>query len=332
MSPRRILANAGLALGATLLTAIAAEQLLRAFHYDYKPLQLYANDPDQRRGHLFDERQFVYDPELIWRPRPGASVFNAQGFRGPELPPEKPPGERRLFAVGDSNTLGWYGADGGNWPADLQLLLDREGAGIRVVNAGVWGYSSYQGLARLRETLAYHPDWVLISFGSNDGHPVGRSDREFLSRGGLQRRFERLLLPFRVGRLALGGLRAAARDATPEDRRVPPAEYRRNLETMVDLARAAGAKVALLTRPYIGVSTGRGWKSLAPTYRRLTVEVGDSTGAPVIDLYSEFKGRDDRFEDESHFNGGGHLEAARIVRDRLRPLLLAAPSEGRAEP
>ncbi len=327
MRARRVLANAVLALAATLLTLTAAEQLLRALGYDYKPLQLYAGDPDQRGFHLFDEKQFVYDPELIWRPRPGASVFNAQGFRGPELPAEKPAGERWLFTVGDSNTLGWPGEHGAHWPGDLQRLLDGAGGGVRVVNAGVWGYSSHQGLARLDEVVRRHPDWVLVSFGANDAHPVGVGDREFLSRGALRRAVERLLLPFRVGRLALGGLRAARPGTKGATLRVPPAAYRRNLETMVDLTRAAGAKIALLTRPYVGgPREPESWKNLAPVYRRLTVEVGDSTGAPVVDLYSEFKGRKELFADESHFTAEGHARAAAIVLDRLRPLLFPPSS------
>jgi lysophospholipase L1-like esterase len=322
VTARRTLANAGLAAGATVLTLLVAEQALRLLGIDYRPVRIYARDPDQRGLHLFDEKQFVYDPELIWRPRPGASVFNSQGFRGPELPAVKPPGESWLFAVGDSNTLGWDTEKGANWPADLQRLLAAAGARFRVVNAGVYGYSSYQGLARLREALAYRPDWVLVSFGGNDGHPVGIGDREFLSRGAFARQIERALLPFRVGRLALGGLRAVARR---EGRtvRVPPDEYGEHLATMIAEARAAGADIALLTRPYVGPLGVQGtWKHVAPRYRELTVEVGAAHGAPVVDLYSEFKGRDDLFADESHFTNEGHREAARIVLETLRPLLV----------
>src|SRR4030042_4064367 len=101
---------------------------------------------DWRRYHAFEQDCFVHDPELIWRPRKDYSVFNSQGFRGKVLSEEKQPGEFRVFAVGDSNTLGWE--RGSNWPGSLGKLLFRENRKYTVINAGVSGYTWIQGARR----------------------------------------------------------------------------------------------------------------------------------------------------------------------------------------
>ena len=43
---------------------------------------------------------------------------------------------------------------------------------FRVANAGVYGYSSFQGLRRFHELLRYHPDVVTWSFGANDAQTL----------------------------------------------------------------------------------------------------------------------------------------------------------------
>lgn len=331
MSPRtpRRLANLATAVGAVVVTLVLAEGVLRLVGYEYKPLQLDVGRHDDRGVHLFHEEHFVYDPELIWRPRPGHSVFNEQGFRGPVLASEKPAGRERLFTVGDSNTLGWAGPNGANWPADLQRLLSARGEPIDVVNAGVWGYASYQGIARLREVLAWAPDWVLVSFGSNDAHPAGLSDAEYLrstaaATGGLERR----LRPFAVGRLVLGALRTRSAAPQTKTHRVPLDEYRENLRTMVVMAREEGARVVLLTRPYVGpIAEWDSWKRYAHRYNAATIELAGELGTPLVDLYSELKGRDELFADESHLTAPGHRLAAELIVDRLLPELAGRARE-----
>ncbi|MEZ5331995.1 MAG: GDSL-type esterase/lipase family protein [Thermoanaerobaculia bacterium] len=319
----RWLANALTAAAAIVVTLLLAEGVLRLVGYEYKPLKLDVGAHDDRGVHLFQEEHFVYDPELIWRPRPGRSVFNEQGFRGPVLAHEKPPGRLRLFTVGDSNTLGWAGPNGANWPAELQHLFERRGDPIDVVNAGVWGYASYQGVARMREVLPWQPDWVFISFGSNDAHPSRITDAHYLEytsagTGPL----ERWLQPFALGRLVLGALRSGSHVPEETTHRVPLEEYRENMRTMVEMARGAGARVLLLTRPYIGpIAEWDSWKRYAHDYNAATVELAEQLDTPLVDLYSEFKGRDELFADESHFTAEGHTLAAEAIVDRLLPEL-----------
>jgi lysophospholipase L1-like esterase len=272
---RRWLFRSLVLLAATILALAGGELLLRAVGYYYTPFVIASGSRirDWRFKHLFQDACFEYDADRIWRPRPDTSVFNSQGFRGPVLPKEKAPGEIRIFAVGDSNTIGWLpgGMDnmgGANWPESLQRLLAARGQKqIRVVNAGVWGYSSFQGIAQFRHVLAYRPDVVLVSFGGNDPHPVALPDSQFntaLFRSPLFR-----LRLVQLGRSAWDRIAGNGNAPAATSFRVGLEEYRENLASMIRLCRDSGAECILLTRPFIGDSTDPlCWMSMPPSTLR----------------------------------------------------------------
>ena len=123
---KALLARLALLLGALVVGLWIAEKALDLVGYEYRPLAVELGDAgDVRYYHSFTDRAFVYDPRLIWSPRPGRGIFNHQGLRGPVLGPERREGSLRVIALGDSNTLGWAGADGANWPAVVGRLLRR---------------------------------------------------------------------------------------------------------------------------------------------------------------------------------------------------------------
>jgi len=74
-----------------------------------------------------------------------------------------------LVCFGDSLTAGFGLDPGRSYPDLLQRALDREGYRYRVVNMGVSGDTTQDGLARLPRVLAEHPQIVVIEFGANDG-------------------------------------------------------------------------------------------------------------------------------------------------------------------
>jgi acyl-CoA thioesterase-1 len=74
-----------------------------------------------------------------------------------------------IVAFGDSLTAG-FGADPGkSFPDFLQKDLDAGGLSWHVVNAGVSGNTTTDGLNRLSEVLAAHPKVTIVEFGGNDG-------------------------------------------------------------------------------------------------------------------------------------------------------------------
>lgn len=299
-----------------------AEAILWISNYEYSPLRIVRQDlSDWRQYHAFDDRFFIYDPELIWRPKKGCSMFNSQGYRGRVLSGCKEPGSFRIFAIGDSNTLGW--ADGGpNWPGYLEALLAEDRDGITVTNAGVYGYSSFQGLRRFKESLRFKPDMAVISFGGNDPHRVVTSDAEYDDRTARRLKLDRALHRCRVGQLIVAFMDRPSGKREHLVPRVAPDEYKNNVEEMIRLSNENGIRVVLLTRPFIGASPdGLWWKNFAPAYNALTLEIGRENRVMAIDVHDYFKDKKECFADDSHFNEKGHRLAAGIIRDNIEPLV-----------
>lgn len=74
-----------------------------------------------------------------------------------------------IIAFGDSLTAG-YGADpGDSYPDYLQKDLDAKGYHYQVVNQGISGNTSKDGVDRLEEVLRLKPVLVIVAFGGNDG-------------------------------------------------------------------------------------------------------------------------------------------------------------------
>lgn len=74
-----------------------------------------------------------------------------------------------LVAFGDSLTQGSGVGTHENYPAKLQARLDRLGYRYRVINAGVGGETSFDGLKRVDAIRALRPRIVILAFGANDG-------------------------------------------------------------------------------------------------------------------------------------------------------------------
>ena len=74
-----------------------------------------------------------------------------------------------IVAFGDSLTAGLGVEPEENYPAKLQAKIDAEAYRYRVINAGVSGDTSSQGLDRLETIRILHPAIVIVEFGGNDG-------------------------------------------------------------------------------------------------------------------------------------------------------------------
>jgi len=89
----------------------------------------------------------------------------------PETPAPEPAGDPRpvIAAFGDSLSAGFGLDPGQSYPEDLQRLLDSKGFRFRVVNMGVSGDTTTDGVERLPSVLSLHPAIVVLEFGGNDG-------------------------------------------------------------------------------------------------------------------------------------------------------------------
>lgn len=215
------------------------------------------------------------DPDRGWRHRPDARFsghrINRWGFEGPDFPLAKPPGERRVLCMGDSCTFGQSVGPQDTYPAALQRLL---GAKWRVINGGVNGYSSYQGLQWFRRVATrIEPDVVTVFYGWND-HWLSRIGGQDKAMAGSTLERVRCVLSrsrvFEFGVLGCHALRSTANIPFLEEKPAPsrqpqptqppaPApkrelrvsleDYAANLRAFVAWCKGNGAQAVLLTAP-----------------------------------------------------------------------------------
>ena len=84
--------------------------------------------------------------------------------------PAKPADTRPLIVCfGDSLTAGYGTEAGQSYPDYLQASLDTRGYHYRVVNEGISGNTTKDGLDRLDSILVLKPSITIVEFGGNDG-------------------------------------------------------------------------------------------------------------------------------------------------------------------
>jgi acyl-CoA thioesterase-1 len=92
----------------------------------------------------------------------GRMTAQAQASPPPPLPPVL------ILAFGDSLTAGLGLLPGKAYPELLQARLKASGYNARVINAGVSGDTTRNGLDRLDWTLEEAPDIAIVALGAND--------------------------------------------------------------------------------------------------------------------------------------------------------------------
>jgi lysophospholipase L1-like esterase len=205
--------------------------------------------------------------------KPGYYFFtvksNAQGLNSPQIGTSKPAGTKRVITLGDSRTMAEGVPFESLYGRRLEGLLNEQPSGslrYQVINGGVSGYSSYQGVELLkRDLMAYEPDVVTVMFGVNDqDSDLGVSDRQravqFDSpltaiRAQANRSMLYYFLRRQVWQLKAGMFGKTPMRATPrmEDgelvRRVSLDEYAANLEEFVSLGAEHGFTPVFLIVP-----------------------------------------------------------------------------------
>ncbi|MFH2203259.1 MAG: GDSL-type esterase/lipase family protein [Elusimicrobiota bacterium] len=219
------------------------------------------------------------DSELLWtqKPRLRADFFGTAvatddlGLRLAAAP--RGSGRVRVLALGASPTFGWGVPADATYAALLRELLAAE-----VVNGGIIGYSTHQGLGFLKRYWdRLRPDIVTIAYVINDVD----SYRFFRSGGGPDKALRPApgaLTAARgaVSRLALYRLlrrllRRGAKTACPGEVRVSLEDYRANLKRLVELVRERGAEPVFVKMP---VNLPRGKDPADPEFARGSLRAG----------------------------------------------------------
>ena len=104
-----------------------------------------------------------------------AGVRQARSLTRPAAAVDKPrpaavADDRPVIATfGDSLSAGFGAEPGKSYPDFLQKELDRRGLRYHVVNAGVSGDTTTDGVVRLATVIALKPAITIVEFGGNDG-------------------------------------------------------------------------------------------------------------------------------------------------------------------
>lgn len=249
---RRALVGAGVALALLALAEGAAREWI--VHY----------------GNALDVTRAILrvDARLGWRQRANLDTSflglplrtNERGWRAAPVARLRRL-QRPTLVLGPSSAFGWGVREADTYAARL---------GDDVINASEIGYSTDQGVRLYREIIddGFRPRTVVIAYGVND---VDRHRFYFQSRLPDSLEFSRTHSAFSVGvqrvisssglltvLLKISGtlrewlfhdrVRAAGSGVPPL--RVPPNQFRRNLDILIDMAEGQGAQVVLLTSAY----------------------------------------------------------------------------------
>lgn len=277
------------------------------------------------------------------------TVTTHEGLRSEPLPGDSD--AFRILALGDSCTFGVGVDDDETWPAQLQRSLTEKNFSVEVINAGVPGYTAYQG-KRFLETRgpSLRPDLVVASFGFNDSDLwASRSDAD-TARELAMERWEALLIRSRLYYGLRRWLRAAPSaekdgegeseadeksgpfkmDTTGTDGRHPrlsPEEFQTTLLEIRDWCNERDIKLVLMIWPF-EPQVARGMTQLI-SYQIVTDYVSRAEGIPCVNLVDSFiEAGGDLFIDHVHANAEGCHAAAEAASRTIVPMLRQARSLG----
>jgi lysophospholipase L1-like esterase len=290
------------------------------------------------------------DTKLFWRLRENQTLesrwfsrlsyqINSVGLRGQDIEVEKK--GRRILAIGNSCTFGWGVPIEQCWTTKLQSSLRQQlsDSTIEVVNAGIPGYSSFQGKQFFGELLQYNPEVVLIMFGWNDHWRAGKeiSDAEQEMPPAmvvqLQNVFSGLKLYKLLRKMTLTmteDTQLVRMDEISGKRRVSQDEFFQNLTEIIKVARKNNIRPVLLVPPIASLEnyyegTRSNLHLLHRRYQDKVFRTSEYQQADIINLQEIFDQFDMLFDDARgdpiHFNAQGHEVAALAISEKLLPIL-----------
>ncbi len=302
---------------------------------------------------------YYRDNVLFWRLKPNEDEdVNIRGYRGTLCDYQKPQGVYRIILLGDSCVYGMNFRHKDTYAYLLEEKLNAlYGGRVEIINAGVPGYSSLQGLRYLKkELIRYKPDMLLVGFGFNDlCEALGSPDKdirflpEFLV--GLDNSLSRLRLYvflkqiiFNLKSAVIPKYRFSAAGGRPRTfvrtcqesreleqliqeytlafdapaRRVSPRDFVSNIREIIKFGAKNHIRVVLLAQPSVESSF---------VYEPVLSILAKEYNIGLVDLVEEFKkrkaNRQEYFLDNNHYNEKGHRLIADILYDRLHALVFA---------
>jgi lysophospholipase L1-like esterase len=215
---------------------------------------------------------------------------------------------------------------------------------VEVINRGVPGYSSVQGVHLLREHLqGQRFDLAIISYGWNDANESPVTDLQRLSLSGE----DSLHTALRQSRLylTLAGILLRWKDQRSVDgsrqtlrARVTADEYVEALVEMAELVRNDGGQVILVSKPYDEDVTASARDPIEDSaledirerklarmrsYNLAVFKAAARCGCPYVDLAKKFESYDSSevFDSPVHPSAEGHRRIAELLEPAVRAIL-----------
>ena len=292
------------------------------------------------------------DPVSLWKVHAPHSPIgksdpkvNSMGLANAELPLKKPAGVVRVLSLGDSRTAGGSGTKPPQtYPRVLEseLSLANEGLNIEVIQGAQSGYSSYQGLLLFKNVgLKYEPDVVTVALGYQDKESAWASDAVHISdsyplsvaRGLLYK--SNLFLVLRKNLLNLTKYMRNRQENVRWKKRVSIEGFKKNLSSIIDLARASNMQVILIEmpfNPYTNMPPKR-YPKYREALRQVAMQHAEAGDVHYLDMHDYFwqeppgSGTNVRstavlkersreyFVDDCHMKANGHQAVAQNLVD-----------------
>lgn len=278
------------------------------------------------------------DERLLWVPVPGHNLTEANhkpitisddGFRYQEKLGPKQDGQVRVFAFGDSVTMGWGVADNATFSAYLEQMLNSKCPqhSFQVINAGINAYPNSLTLERMKKVIedGFRPDIVVIGFSGNtrmEGliDAQGAAREKFLSRvrwkGWLRKSaiydfviedLLRTLVYYRLRHMLVAG----SLDVKQAGEELDVNQFTSRLNDAYQVCLRNNVKMILLV-------TGTNGETVPEhPFQGAMLDFGRAHGIPAINMMEAWKSinQDQIFEDYGHPNPGGHaLIAQQLFR------------------
>ena len=275
----------------------------------------------------------IYRPDdrLLWLPQPGthkvtemnhqAETISPQNFRYREVLSLDHPGIYRIFAFGDSTTMGWGVDDDSNYSSQLEKLLNAKGCSglkFQVISAGVNAYPNALVEERAMKVIedGFQPDAEVISYSANTGFEgipdlQGKDRKNFLKKVELKSIARRSALYnfliedllrgvayYRFREVLMLGTWNSAR-SSPD---LPAEHFLARLEKAKQVADAHRVQMIFLL---VG---SKGEPGPAHPYQAAMLDYSKATNVPLVNIIQLMRNQnlDDMFLDHVHPTPAGH--------------------------
>jgi hypothetical protein len=271
----------------------------------------------------------------------GTFSINSLGFRGPEISRQKPPDTIRIACLGGSTTMTVKTSDEYTYPRLLEIMLREKypEKHIEVINAGVGGYTSIESFINFQlRILELQPDIIIIYHAENDVHPRVvnnfQSDyshyrkpliieRKCLLEHIFEHSYVYLFVRYRLKRWQMGIQRLTTKQWPPSIplekqkenfAKTTPETFRRNIQSIIDLAKAKKIKVILSTfiinkellqQTKVGINHEVYYEGIQQN-NEIMREISKKENVLLVDIASTFPSDNKSlFADFSHLNEKG---------------------------